>query len=124
MACVSNVRYVVIINSFPTRYFGVGRGLRQGCSLSPLLFILAMDVLNYKTKNACMEGEFNSLKVGSGIRISHSSFVDDILIFGMISRMVWATLHYIFFKFGRASGLLMNNNKLVILFEEGSMEDI
>jgi len=45
MACVSNVHYDVVINGYPTYFFKARRGLRQGCSLSPLLFILAMDGL-------------------------------------------------------------------------------
>jgi len=45
MACVTNVHYAVVINGYPTKLFKKGRGLRQCCSLSPLLFILAMDGL-------------------------------------------------------------------------------
>ena len=106
MACVTNVRYAVIINGFPVRHVGVGRGLRQVCSLSLLLFILAKDGLSHKIKNACMESESNALKMGNGINISHSFFVDDILIFGMISRMAWTNLHYIFYRLGELQDFL------------------
>lgn len=46
MACVELVDYAIIINGIPSPFFHVERGLRQGCSLSPLLFILAMNSLS------------------------------------------------------------------------------
>jgi len=119
MACVTTIRYVVIINGYPTCYFGVGRGLQHGCSLSPLLFILSVDGLSHKIKNACLGGEFQALPMGRGVRNSHNFFVDDIVIFGIISKMMWATLHNIFYRFGSASGIFMNKGKLELLYGEG-----
>lgn len=50
MACVKNVRYAVVVNGYPSHYFGASRGLRQGCSLSPLLFILSIDGISLHIK--------------------------------------------------------------------------
>jgi len=75
MTCVTNVQFVVIINGYLTTYFKAGRGLRQGCSLSPLLFILALDGLSLHISDVVASGHFLPLKIGRNIRISHSFFV-------------------------------------------------
>lgn len=77
------------------------------------------------TKFKMLAGDdFRALTVGHGIRISHNFFVDDILVFSMIYRMMWETLHNIFYRFGRASGILINKGKPMLLYGEGQQEDI
>ena len=38
-------RSSVLVNGFTTRPFKPSRGVRQGCPLSPLLYVLSMEVL-------------------------------------------------------------------------------
>ena len=42
----STVRFVVLVNGSLVGFFGSSRGLRQGNLLSPLLFLLIMEVLS------------------------------------------------------------------------------
>jgi len=56
MACVEDVNYAVIINGMPSSYFSTARGLHHGCSLSPLIFILAMDALSLRINKTILEG--------------------------------------------------------------------
>ena len=124
MACVSSIQYTVIINGYPTNFFGVGRGLFQGCSLSPLLFIVNMDGLSHKIKVVCLEDIFHRHMVGHYIRVSHNLFVDNILLFSMLSKTKWGTLQHVFYWFRSALGLITNTDNTLLLFAEGKHEDI
>eukprot|EP00253_Pinus_taeda_P002838 PITA_02838 len=46
MGCISNVSFVVLINGAASPFFKSQRGLRQGCPLSPLLFLLVAEGLS------------------------------------------------------------------------------
>ena len=45
-ACVTSVRFSILVNGSPESFFGRSRGLRQGDPLSSLLFLLIMEVLS------------------------------------------------------------------------------
>ena len=51
-ACVTSTRFLVLVNGSPEGFFGSSRGLRQGDPLSPLLFLLIMEVLSRLLKKS------------------------------------------------------------------------
>ncbi|GFZ13080.1 GATA transcription factor 15 [Actinidia rufa] len=64
-------------------FFGGSRGLRQGDPLSPLLFIIVMDVLSRFISRVVSLGRLSGFKVGEGsqeVTVSHLMFADDTLI--------------------------------------------
>eukprot|EP00253_Pinus_taeda_P033689 PITA_33689 len=45
MACITSTTFSVLINGYASHVFHAERGLRQGCPLSPLLFLIVMEGL-------------------------------------------------------------------------------
>jgi hypothetical protein len=56
----------------------IRRGLRQGCPLSPLLFILIVEGLSRIIKEAEGNGSLKGVSIGASCNITHLLFVDDI----------------------------------------------
>jgi hypothetical protein len=80
MSCVTSANLAILINGESSTFFHMGRGPRQGCPLSPLLFILAMEALSLLLKFAQIEGKISGLLVSMTIKILHLLFADDVLI--------------------------------------------
>jgi hypothetical protein len=83
--CISTVQFSVLVNGSPEGFFGSSQGLRQGDSLSPLLFLLIMEVLSrllQKTEEAGLIRGFQAGMLGGiEVRISHLLFADDTIVF-------------------------------------------
>ncbi|KAE8729083.1 Ubiquitin-activating enzyme E1 1 [Hibiscus syriacus] len=72
--CVSTASVSVLVNGVPTDEFPMARGLRQGCSLSPLLFNFIGELLNLLIRKAVSSGLFSGLIVGkddTALNLSH-----------------------------------------------------
>ena len=84
-ACIITIHFSIIVNSSPVGFFGSSHGLRQGDLLSPLLFLLIMEVLNRILKKNEDCGLLRGFHVGPtnsiGVHISHLQFVDDTILF-------------------------------------------
>jgi hypothetical protein len=70
----------IMLNGVPGEYIQHKRGLRQGDSLSPLLFIIVMNVLNGLIVKAADEGLLQPLSTRS-IQHRISLYADDVVIF-------------------------------------------
>lgn len=69
MGCIYNTSMVVIINDSDSKFFHPSRGLRQGCVLSPLLFILVMDSLSIKINRVAENGWFRGIDISPQMRV-------------------------------------------------------
>lgn len=53
--CVMTASFLVQVNGELAGYFSIKRGLRQGCALSPYLFVISMNVLSKLSDKVAME---------------------------------------------------------------------
>ena len=89
-ACISIVRFSVLVNGSLIGFLGSSRGLRQGDPLSPLLFLLVMEVLSRILKKTEDSGLLRGFHVGPinsiGVGISYLLFADNTILFCDASR--------------------------------------
>ncbi|XP_073117084.1 uncharacterized protein [Elaeis guineensis] len=70
----------VLVNGSPTNWFQTSRGLRQGCPLSPYLYILCSDMLSLMFTQAVQWKLLRAYRVGAGLQVSHIFYADDLLL--------------------------------------------
>ncbi len=110
---------VVLVNGEPTNFFKMSRGLRQGCDLSPLLFILVMDSFSREIQAMKEARKIKGCGITRNTRLSHLLFIDDILRTGVEKLSEWEAFHKIFHDFHKASGLYTNIIKSELLSNGG-----
>lgn len=85
MTCVHSIEYLIMVNGSLTKKFTPSRRIRQGDTLSPLLFLLCV-----KGLLAMLSDDLQTLKGAvvcrGGLRISHLFFAYDNLLFGTASK--------------------------------------
>jgi hypothetical protein len=82
MMCVSIVNYAVLVNGNPTRRISPTRGIRQGDSQSPYLFLICVEVLSSLLLQVDKLGELEGVHTSKrGPQLNHLFFIDDSLLF-------------------------------------------
>lgn len=94
-------------NSTQSEYFPLHRSTRQGCPLSPLLFVLAIEPLSIALcSNSCLTGIFRN-----GVEQRVSLYADDLLLYISNFAVSIPTALTILNSFGAISGYKLNLNK-------------
>ena len=111
--CYNNIESCVLNNGWPTDFFKLERGVRQGCPLSPYLFVLGVEILAEKIsrKNETIKGitvSENEIKV--------SQYADDttLILDGSKESLICAL--QVLENFSLVSGLKLNNRKTEALW--------
>ena len=78
--CLSGSRASILVNGSPIKEFLCTNGVKQGCPLSPFLFILAMEPLIALVMKMEVLGLLNSFS-NDGLVVSHLNFADDTIFF-------------------------------------------
>ena len=111
MSSLSSVSFSLLINGVASTFFKAGRGLRQGCPLAPLLFLVVVEGLGRAILFAKDYGTYHGLSFGNDIVLTHVLFVDDIVMVNDGSEQSLSTLYEILLIFCKASGMKINDNK-------------
>jgi hypothetical protein len=115
--CISTTSLSILINQEPTSYFYPQRGLRQGCPLSPYLFVIAINELSLRLQDELNASNLQGVSLGPGAPPIHCLlFADDLIICGTASPDEAAATKTILYDFCRESGQTPNLNKSSILF--------
>jgi hypothetical protein len=116
-ACISSPTFSVIINGQPFGRFNSSRGIRQGCPLSPSLFVFAVNELSLALQDALHNNQLSGISLGPNCPPIHSlMFADDLLVCGKATRQEAETIYHTLQQFCTFSGQLPNWNKSGILF--------
>ena len=88
-----------------TNYFRVSRGVRQGCPLRPLLFVLCVELLAQKIRQ---NPEITGIELLNSIEAKLSQFADDTTL---ICKDTLRESMLVLGSFGEISGLMLNGKK-------------
>ena len=107
-----NTESCILNNGWASNFFELSRGVRQGCPLSPYLFILSVEILAEAIRN---KKEIKGIKIYN-TEVKVSQYADDTtLILDGTEESVRASLLLIE-AFGNISGLRLNNEKTEALW--------
>jgi hypothetical protein len=118
-ACISSPTFSVIINGQSFAKFGSSRGIRQGCPLSPYLFVFAVNELALTLQDALQANHLTGISLGPNCPPIHSlMFADDLIVCGKANMQEAHTISQIIDHFCHDSGQIPNWSKSGILFSK------
>lgn len=112
--CITTPSFSVQVNGELAGYFQSKRGLRQGCSLSPCLFVLCMNVLSARMDKAAMDKCFGYHPLCRRLSLTHLCFSDDLLVFVEGNKRSIEGVISVFDGFAVESGLKISIEKSTI----------
>eukprot|EP00253_Pinus_taeda_P015965 PITA_15965 len=115
MECITHPWTAPLINGRPSNYFRSSRGLRQGCPLSPFLYIIMAETLSIHLEKLRKQKEIIGISIERGIKgKNHSLFADDTLLIGGASSLMAKRFKKMIDSLLSASGGKLNNKKCKI----------
>jgi exonuclease III len=114
-----NMKSSILTNGYLSKYFSISRGIRQGDSLSALLYVIQAEPLaSYLRQTNRIKG----ITVGITAEVRTSQYVDDTVVCLQHAHMVNECLKIID-EYGKASGSRVNKGKTVgLVMNENTMQ--
>eukprot|EP00253_Pinus_taeda_P025327 PITA_25327 len=111
-ACISEPWIAPLVNGRATDFFKASRGLRQGCPLSPFLFVLQASVLSFLLNKKQSDQEIMGLNIARGVNsINHALFADDTLLLGVATLPLAIRFKEVLDAYYEDSGSSLNKGK-------------
>ena len=108
----NNISSCVLSNGFATKHFNLRRGVRQGCPLSGILFVIGVEILSNAIKRS---KEIEGIQIVPNKSIKITQYADDTTVFVKDIRSVHR-LFDLLQQFENCSGLRINQSKSEILW--------
>ena len=105
MGCVSYVNLFVLVNGYPSGFLNASRGLRQGCPLLPLLFLLVIEGFCNQIREAKRYNKIHGIQLSPTLVITHLLFMDDVVLFGNKTLVEWKAYKNELDLFSSTSGM-------------------
>lgn len=122
--CISTSHIAIKFNGTKSTYFKPSRGLQQGDPISPLLFIVFMEVFSPLIQKVVHYHLWVlAFPRKHALNISHLMFADDVIIFTKSSPWGLEGLSSLFHTFCKATGLQINLTKSQIIFSRSASLD-
>ena len=102
-----DIQSCILNNGWVSNFFKLGRGVRQGCPLSPYLFILSVEILADAIRQ---KKEIRGITL-NGMEIKLSHYADDTTLILDGSENSFLEALKMIELFGKISGLKLNNSK-------------
>ncbi|XP_024013050.1 uncharacterized protein LOC112087252 [Eutrema salsugineum] len=112
--CISSASFSVQVNGELAGYFGSRRGLRQGCSLSPYLFVICMNILSKMIDKAAAERRIGYHPHCKKLELTHLCFADYLMVFSDGSLGSMESIISVFNDFATISGLHVSLEKSTV----------
>ncbi|KAK5785851.1 hypothetical protein PVK06_040472 [Gossypium arboreum] len=110
----------VLWNDVPTKKFRPVRGIRQGCLLSPYLFVFCMEWLGHRFHASFSSGEWSPIRLShTRSNLSHLFFADDLVIFSQANLTHSGLFKNFLSNFFELSSQKVNVRKTNIFFSTG-----
>lgn len=125
MCCVSSSQICILWNVDRLPTFKLGRGLRQGDSISPYLFVLVMERLSIRIHQLVDSGAWNPIQVAhGGPPISHLFFADVVMLFCKAKITQVELVADVLRSFCESSGLKINIAKSKAITSKGVRPEV